>query len=84
VKQLIPNPAFQITLIPRNILILWYENVVIGLTWNIIVFKPPVSKFQKLCGNGDGFPYGKSSHKNCNIPDIKCMQNINKMLEMAE
>jgi hypothetical protein len=25
-----------------------------------------------------------ASSKKCNIPDIKSMQNINKMLEMAE
>jgi hypothetical protein len=27
---------------------------------------------------------GKCSDTTCNIPDIKCMQNINKMLVMAE
>jgi hypothetical protein len=27
---------------------------------------------------------GKCSDTTCNIPDIKCIQNINKMLEMAE
>jgi hypothetical protein len=30
------------------------------------------------------FCRGKCSDTTCNIPDIKSMQNINKMLEMAE
>jgi hypothetical protein len=30
------------------------------------------------------FYRGKCSDTTCNIPDIKCMQNRNKMLEMVE